>query len=130
MGRLERRDYGHDLALVRVALPPEHEVAAVGQGPSVGQPVETMGHPLGLVWSYSRGNVAAVRRITFGDGGPVWFVQSTASISPGNSGGGLFDASGAIVGIAHGYFPRGENVNIYVHPIHVRAFLEGKEAAE
>lgn len=121
-GKLVARDVAHDLALLRVVLAPSHESAGVGT-PEVGEAVQTMGHPLGLWWSYSQGVVASIRVVDWDDG-PMWVVQSTAPISPGNSGGGLFDDAGNLLGICHGYYPRGENVNFYIDARYVRVFLD------
>jgi S1-C subfamily serine protease len=124
VGRVSARDESHDLALIFAKLPPSHATAVVGASVSVGDVVQTMGHPRGLWWSYSAGNVAAIRLADMGYP-MMWWVQSTAPISPGNSGGGLFDMSGDLVGIAHSYIPtRAENVNFYVHATYVRAFLD------
>lgn len=122
-GRLQARDEEHDLALVTVKLQPPHAVATVARGDvTVGESTETMGHPMGLWWSYSTGVVSAIRVVSDEDNA-MWYVQSTASISPGNSGGGLFNADHEVIGVCHAYFPRGENLNIYVHVQYVRAFL-------
>lgn len=124
-GELANRDAAHDLALIRVRLAPSHGVASVNAEPCAGEPAQTMGHPLGLWWSYSTGTVAALRML---DDDGVWWVQATAPISPGNSGGGLFDTAGNLIGIAHGYLPRGQNVNLFVHPQYVAAFLRRAES--
>lgn len=117
------RDEDHDLALARARLAPEHVSAGV-RLPVVGEAVETMGHPLGLLWSYSSGQVTAVRIMDQGDG-PIWYVQSDAPISPGNSGGGLFDGDGNVVGLCHSTAKRGELLNFYIHAQYIQAFLKG-----
>ena len=120
--RIMAVDPEHDLALLGVKLPPAHPIASVARSSYVGEVVQTMGHPRGLWWSYSAGNVAALR---VDDG--MWYVQSTAPISPGNSGGGLFDEAGDIIGIAHSYIPvRAENINLYVDARYLRAMLEAQ----
>lgn len=121
-GKLSSRDATHDLALVKTALSPAHQTAGVAD-PIVGESVQTMGHPLGLWWSYSTGQVAAVRLLAFGDDDAIWYVQSTAPISPGNSGGGLFDSDGNLLGLCNSYMPRGENVNFYIDSRYIRLFL-------
>jgi len=60
----------------------------------VGEPVFTLGSPSGLELSLANGLLSAKRE---GKGSPL--VQTTAPISPGSSGGGLFDARGNLVGI-------------------------------
>jgi serine protease Do len=60
----------------------------------IGEAVVSIGSPHGLENTLGQGIVSGLRRA---DGMRV--VQTTAPISPGSSGGGLFDASGNLVGI-------------------------------
>lgn len=121
--KLSLRDEAHDLALLFAPVAPPHGVASVSVFPvRAGMPVQAMGQPLGLWWSYSRGDVAAVRELDSG-GATMLFVQATTPISPGSSGGGLFDVMGQLVGIAHGSFMRGQNVNLFIHWQYVGALL-------
>ncbi|MEP7052388.1 MAG: trypsin-like peptidase domain-containing protein [Pseudomonadota bacterium] len=60
----------------------------------VGEPLFTLGSPSGLELSLSNGLLSAKR-----DEKGAHIVQTTAPISPGSSGGGLFDAHGNLVGI-------------------------------
>lgn len=123
VAKLVAQDKGHDLALLQAEAPPDHMSAALASNVRQGDYAQTMGQSLGLLWwSYSNGTVAAVRVLDLGLG-PVKWVQTTTPTSPGNSGGGLFDEYGDLIGICHGYFPRGENLNIFVHPDHIRTFL-------
>ena len=39
------------------------------------------------------------------------FIQNTAAMSPGSSGGGLFNADGKLVGIVTSYFSDSQNLN-------------------
>ncbi len=119
-------DEAHDLALL-VALDkvPSHAVALVAKEVHVGQRVQTMGMPLGLWWCYSSGDVAALRNYK-SHGYDILFIQDTAPISGGNSGGPLFDSSGEILGIAHAQFPSGQNLNLHIHFSQVEAFLKAK----
>ncbi len=90
-------DEAHDLALVGVEDAGEHPIALPGPLPDVGDTVEAMGHPFGLTYSFSTGIVSAIREDERGDKFDV--IQSTVATSPGNSGGGLYNASGELVGI-------------------------------
>ncbi len=121
-------DDAHDLVLLRVAEPPRfHGVASLHEGEiEQGAFAQAMGHSLGLWYSYSTGVVAAVREKDFHDGVLMVWVQTTTQISPGNSGGGLFDASGALLGVCHGSFTKGQSLNLFVHVQYVRALLGGK----
>jgi S1-C subfamily serine protease len=60
----------------------------------VGEPVYTLGSPVGLELTLSNGIISGRR-----DAKERHYVQTTAPISPGSSGGGLFDARGNLVGV-------------------------------
>lgn len=64
----------------------------------VGDYVLAIGEPFGLAETATAGIVSAKGRSLPGDG-YVPFIQTDAAVNPGNSGGPLFDASGAVVGI-------------------------------
>ena len=64
----------------------------------VGDPVLAIGQPYGLEQSATQGIVSAKGRSLPGDA-VVPFIQTDAAVNPGNSGGPLFDGSGAVVGI-------------------------------
>jgi serine protease Do len=65
----------------------------------VGDPVLAIGAPYGLEQSVTKGIVSAKGRSLPGDSAIVPFIQTDAAVNPGNSGGPLFDGSGAVVGI-------------------------------
>jgi S1-C subfamily serine protease len=118
-------DVGHDLALLSAIDAPAHAVATTTFGPvRQGAFAQTMGHSLSLWWSYSTGDVAAVRQMDL-DLDIVW-IQATTPISRGNSGCGLFDEDGRLMGIAHGSLPFGEMINVFVHSQYIDAFLRGQ----
>jgi cytochrome c-type biogenesis protein CcmH/NrfG len=70
-----------------------------------GDPVYAVGAPQGLELSLSEGIVAQLR------GGPPPLIQTTAAISPGSSGGGLFDKEGRLVGLTAFYAEGGQSLN-------------------
>ena len=74
--------------------------AAVALTPSalvaVGQPAYAIGHPKGLDLTMSAGLVSSMRR---NDAGQLVLVQTSAAISGGSSGGGLFNEQGALLGL-------------------------------
>jgi len=61
---------------------------------SVGEDVYALGAPQGLELSLSVGVISQLREV---DGDR--FIQTDAAISPGSSGGGLFDSKGNLIGI-------------------------------
>ena len=64
----------------------------------VGDPVLAIGSPFGFEQTATQGIVSAIGRSLPGDTA-VPFIQTDAAVNPGSSGGPLFDASGAVVGI-------------------------------
>ncbi len=76
---------------------------------SIGEKVYAIGAPLGLELSISDGLVSGERR----HGTHTW-LQTTAAISPGSSGGGLFNAQGQLVGITTASIADGQNLNFAI----------------
>lgn len=64
----------------------------------VGDPVLAIGSPFGFEQTATQGIVSAKGRSLPGDSS-VPFIQTDAAVNPGNSGGPLFDGTGAVVGI-------------------------------
>jgi tetratricopeptide (TPR) repeat protein len=71
----------------------------------VGEKVYAVGAPEGLELSLSEGIVSQLR------GGPPPIIQTTVAISPGSSGGGLFNDLGELVGITTFYLRGGQSLN-------------------
>lgn len=71
----------------------------------VGDRVFAVGAPYGLELSVSEGIVSQLR------GGPPPVIQTTAAISPGSSGGGLFNDQAKLVGITTFYLKDSQGVN-------------------
>ena len=72
----------------------------------VGQDVYAVGAPEGLDLTLSEGIISALRPL-----GQSELIQTSAAISPGSSGGGLFDARGRLVGITSYQMVSGQNLN-------------------
>ncbi len=88
---LRRADAERDLCILTVRGMTAHPVkVASARTLQPGQKVFAVGNPRGLELSISDGLVSALRA-------PM--IQTTAPISPGSSGGGLFDEGGRLVGI-------------------------------
>ncbi len=69
---------------------------------TVGEDVIAIGNPLGeLRGTATSGIISAVRRTIEVEGNSMELIQTDAAISPGNSGGGLFNASGRLIGIVN-----------------------------
>ena len=92
-------DRSSDIAVLKID---GHNLPTVNLGDSdqlgVGDYVLAIGEPFGLEETATAGIVSAKGRSLPGDG-YVPFIQTDAAVNPGNSGGPLFDANGAVVGI-------------------------------
>jgi len=76
---------------------------------NVGEKVYTIGNPSGLEATLGEGLVSGLREE---DG--VRYVQTSAPISPGSSGGGLFDERGNLLGITTFTLADTENLNFAI----------------
>lgn len=74
-----------------------------------GQKVFAIGAPQGLELTISEGIVSSLRETRLGN-----VIQTTAPISPGSSGGGLFNVSGQLIGITTFQHKTGQNLNFAV----------------
>lgn len=88
-----------DLAVVKIE--PDEPLTPVTLADSdkavPGQQIAVAGNPLGVGLSVSFGYVSHANRDINDKGGR--FIQIDASVNPGNSGGGLYDAQGNLLGI-------------------------------
>lgn len=97
-GTITQVDRTNDLAVVHLAgrfaaLP------TAAERPQLGETVMAVGSPLGLGGSISLGVVSRFGSLEGAD-----YVQFTAAISPGNSGGPVLDRRGRVVAVAAGKF--------------------------
>lgn len=117
-------DEDKDLALLRAET--DSELAPVVLGDSddvqVGEGAIAIGNPLGLEHTLTDGIVSARR---------VWqgrkMIQMSTPVSPGNSGGPLFDAHGEVIGVntaTVGPFGMGQNLNLAVPINTLKEMLE------
>jgi S1-C subfamily serine protease len=103
-----------------VRLDPDHDLAELSvdglNAPSVrvresstlavGERVYAIGAPEGLDLTISEGLISGLRGFA-----KARLIQTSAPISPGSSGGGLFDAEGRLVGITTFYLKEGQSLN-------------------
>lgn len=89
----------------------------------VGARVFAIGAPKGLELSISDGIISSIRQR---QGKPV--IQTTAPISPGSSGGGLFDDQARLIGITTFYLVDGQNLNFAVPAELVASLGQGSES--
>jgi hypothetical protein len=114
-----------DLALLRLIDPPTDVVplSLVGQDIEVASQVMAIGHPRGVEFAFVEGRISQrvktaelptdsqrfIRNLTGGNDALRW-LQHTAALSEGNSGGPLIDDQGRVVGI-NTWINRQSNIN-------------------
>lgn len=103
-------DASHDLAELKIkGLKAPAVTIRKSSTLLVGEPVYAIGAPEGLELTISQGLISGLRQLDSG-----LTIQTTAAISPGSSGGGLFDSQGRLVGITAAFLREGENLNFAI----------------
>jgi serine protease Do len=102
-------DEQSDIALLRTGQIDVGDAPQAASAVETGSRVFTIGTPHGLGWTISDGIVSAVRVVNGSEP-----VQFTAPMSPGSSGGPLFDAKGDLIGITSFKARDGENLNFAI----------------
>ena len=108
-----------DVGLVPIVIAPMDTVR-------VGQPVFAIGSPHGLEMTLSEGLVSALRPAAEGQ---LPIIQTSAALSAGSSGGGLFDTEARLIGITDNVSPGGENLG-FALPAEWVSELPARIAAE
>jgi len=121
-------DRDSDLALLQFDATETPHIKGLGDSDALlaGQRVIAIGSPLSLENSVSEGVIANPSRRLSG----LKFIQFTASISPGSSGGGLYDYHGKAIGITSGTLrdetKSAQNLNFAVPINMIREALTGE----
>jgi S1-C subfamily serine protease len=113
----------HDIAALQLrgsSLPPL--LTEPIEEPKVGDRVVAIGAPLGLESTVSEGIVSALR-----DAGTMHIIQTTASISPGSSGGPLLNEYGKVIGLTTSTVRDGQSLNFVVSAKHVFELLSRRQ---
>lgn len=85
----------------------------------VGEEVVTIGSPIGLTNTVSTGIVSALRTLP-----GLELLQTSAPISPGSSGGGMFDRQGKLIGITSMGILEGENLGFAIPTKYVKTLVD------
>jgi S1-C subfamily serine protease len=87
----------------------------------IGEAIYTLGNPKGLEGSFSNGLMSNFLRIN-----DTYYMQFTAPVSPGSSGGPVVNNKGDVVGMVNMQFKEGQNLNFAIFAIHVDLLMQGK----
>ena len=121
-----------DLALLMVRSTPKYIVGASiisSSGNNIGDEVEAIGHPSGMMWTYTKGYISQIRTAyewSYNDSFTMSadVIQTQTPISTGSSGGPLFNNKGELIGINTMISTDGQNLNFSVSSeefIHLKA---------
>jgi hypothetical protein len=115
---VESYDPGRDLAVIQVTPAPK-TVLEVGDSDrlQVGDKIVAVGSPLGLQNTMSEGIVSALRN---------GVLQISAPISPGSSGGAVFDEHGKVIGVSAAQMVSGQNLNFAIPINWAKPYLNGQ----
>ena len=100
-----------DLAVLRVDLTGNDYLSMAKEPASTGDAIYTLGSSLGFTGTFSDGMVSTASRVIDG----VDYIQITAPISSGNSGGPLINTHGEVLGVNTWEQPEGQNMNFAVN---------------
>ena len=103
-------DKERDLAIIKIDSQNENFIKLKTDKLKTGEKIYTLGSSLGLTGTFSEGIISSSSREIEG----LEFIQITAPISSGNSGGPLVDEYGNVIGIATGAFTEGQNLNLAI----------------
>jgi S1-C subfamily serine protease len=131
-------DPGRDLALLKVDdLRGRVPLKVAADLPETGERVAAFGNPQGFSFTTSEGIVSAVRTgkdVSQSLGENIYrslgfvvsasWVQTTAPISPGNSGGPLVNMDGEVVGVNTWHLPGAQNLNFAISAEEIARLLE------
>lgn len=123
-----------DIVILNTKVPADKALSALkiaGELPRPGEAVYAFGAPLSLSGSISDGIVSAIRRGKEIEAAAqlrykadsIW-IQTTAPISPGNSGGPIVNAAGEVLGLATFFDKRGQNINFATSSRQISAMLD------
>ena len=103
--------YDENLDIAILATSQKNSIAVM-TSPSVttGEAVYVLGSSLGLTGTFSEGLVSSAERNI----GNHTYVQISAPISHGNSGGPVVNARGEVIGVAYAGFEGGQNLNLAI----------------
>ena len=97
-------DASSDLAVISIEVKESVSVAQMGssRGLVVGEEVIAIGNPLGeLGGTVTNGIISALARDVAIEGQAMTLLQTSAAVNPGNSGGGLFNMKGELIGVVN-----------------------------
>ncbi|MBO5788537.1 MAG: trypsin-like peptidase domain-containing protein, partial [Clostridia bacterium] len=92
----------YDLALLEIPKTPHLKVAKGGDTPVSGTAIFALGNPLGKGSAVGYGVISAPYEAMGDEGSPQYYHRLDCHLEKGNSGGGVYDSEGNVVGMVMG----------------------------
>ena len=115
-------DTSADLILLKVEGLNGTSLKMASKSVVVGQKIFVLGSPKGLPATISDGLVSGLRNFN-----EHKFIQITAPISPGSSGGPILNSNGELVGVSVGQINGGQNLNFAIPKSYLQLLLNSKK---
>ncbi len=108
-------DKNRDIAIMKIKFNKDFTPVILGDSDKVkvGQSIVAIGNPLGMLNTVSEGIISSLTN-GLRDVVGVKDIQISAPVSPGSSGGALFDMYGNVIGIIYAKTISGENLNFAI----------------
>jgi S1-C subfamily serine protease len=117
-----RYDLDRDTALLRVSGLDGKPLSLTRESDFyVGETIYTLGNPKGLEGTFSNGIISNFLQVD-----DTVYMQFTAPVSPGSSGGPVVNNKGDVVGMVNMQFKEGQNLNFAILAMHVDLLMQGK----
>ncbi len=137
-------DPKHDLAMIKTAaFDKPSAIKLAGDLPKVGEQVAAFGNPRGFSFTTSEGIVSGIRSgndlletmgreeiNAMGYALDATWIQTTAPISPGNSGGPLVTMGGELVALNTWNYKQGQNLNFGISITNIKQLLDSIPAEQ
>jgi serine protease Do len=124
-------DADNDLAVLRVRKPPASSLPTIKLGSSsdlmIGETIVAIGNPLGLSHTVTAGVVSALGRSVRGENNErvyTDFIQTDASVNPGNSGGPLVNVQGEMIGVTTALLGGAQGIGFAIPVDRVRRIVD------
>ena len=119
-------DEAKDIAVCGFMSPTDLTPLEFGDGADLrrAESIVAIGSPIGITNTVSLGNISAI----YEDDGVAW-IQFTAPISEGSSGGALFDDDGNVIGVTSASYVDTQNMNMAINVAEVIALYNDRGSA-
>lgn len=119
-----KADYLNDLALLVSDEQTDSWAEISPKEPYIGMPVFAVGHPVGMLYTFTYGTISSFpRNIEFFDKNVSNILQASALIWFGNSGGSMFDEDGRVMGIASRIVAKVPHLGLFISNKQINKFL-------